>query len=182
MSCLLINLYLLGEAIPLSAFHEWRALTFALFNRQFAPPRWPQDTDAAFQQTIEKIISVIKPLASASVDLADLERRLQENVFVPAVELSQRLRRQRACWYVRFPHIMVASSLPQNEYTEPYIFRPDEMKDVDSPSDDEDDTSGCLKAVDIVITPSLYKSGNHDGEQYDVEYPVLKAEVSCMGH
>lgn len=75
---------------------------------------------------------------------------------------------------------MVASSVSQNEYTEPYLFRPDEMEDVDCPSEEEDDASGCLKAVEIVISPSLYKSGNQDGEQYDVEYPILKAEVSCI--
>lgn len=36
------------------------------------------------------------PMASPSANLPELERTLCENVFVPAVELSQVLRRQRA--------------------------------------------------------------------------------------
>ncbi|KAJ3547507.1 hypothetical protein NM208_g1481 [Fusarium decemcellulare] len=171
-----------GEAIPQFAFHEWRVLTFALLNKIFPLQNWQQDTDDAITKVMQVTMEVIRPLVSSNVPLPELEKTLRQNIYEPAIELSQLLRRQRACWYVRFPHIMAGNQLPENDYTAPYIFQPDTMKDIDGLEEDEDDNAGsghCLKAIDIVILPGLYKSGNHDGKKYDIEYLLLKAEVSC---
>lgn len=174
-----------------TAFHEWRALTLALFDKMYPASRWPAETvttiDSKVQATLGPILS-LGPSAAAGTVLAEFSQRLVANVFVPAVELSQVLRRQRACWYVRFLHVMTANVLPSNAYTVPYIFNRDLMRDVDADEDGDDEFmpgagvgggSVRLKAVDIVISPGLFKSGNHDGMQYDSEYPVEKAEVSC---
>lgn len=55
------------------------------------------------------------------------------------------------------------------------------MKDIDSQSEDGLETSvdHCLKSVEIVVTPALFKNGNHDGLRYDTESTMQKAEVSC---
>lgn len=122
-------------------------------------------------------------MVSCGMDNAVLKHRLRDNILLPAIELSQTLRRQRACWYVRFPHLMMAETVPPSEFTKPYLFQPSQMKDVDSLREDEGGNHGsesCLKVIKIVISSGLYKSGNHDGEQYDTEYPVAKAEVSCF--
>lgn len=120
-------------------------------------------------------------MALPTADLSELEHSLCENVFVPAVELSQVLRRQRAHWYSRFPHITSANIPLAEEYIEAYPFQPDQMRDVDSPEEDEDECrqDPCFKAVEIIIRPGLFKCGNNDGEQYEVESVVEKAQVSC---
>jgi hypothetical protein len=131
--------------------------------------------DGIMQTTLE----VIRPLGSPTADMAELKRTLLQNVFVPAVELSQVLRRQRAYWSVQFPHVMATKDLLSDEHTQPYIFKPDQMADIDS-SDEEADTRGqCLKSVDIIILPGLYKCGDNDGERYEIESVVEKAQVSC---
>ncbi|KAJ4203210.1 hypothetical protein NW767_005321 [Fusarium falciforme] len=128
---------------------------------------------------MQTTLEVIRPLRSPTADMDELERTLLENVFVPAVELSQVLRRQRAYWYVQFPRVMAAKGLLSDEHTRPYIFKPDQMADIDS-SDEEADARGqCLKSVDIIILPGLYKCGDNDGERYEIESVVEKAQVSC---
>ncbi|KAF5013316.1 hypothetical protein FDECE_666 [Fusarium decemcellulare] len=170
--------------IPEAARNATMALETTLLHSVFPLQNWQQDTDDSITKVMQVTMEVIKPLASSNVPLPELEKTLRQNIFEPAIELSQLLRRQRACWYVRFPHIMAGNQLPENDYTAPYIFQPDKMKDIDGLEEDEDDNAGsgsghCLKAIDIVILPGLYKSGNHDGKKYDIEYLLLKAEVSC---
>ncbi|KAF9874991.1 hypothetical protein CkaCkLH20_07685 [Colletotrichum karsti] len=157
-----------GEAITASTFHEWRTLTFSMFGNLYPRSHWSRSHELGdiLEETCRKVIQVVWPLISDGTDENDMMLRLEDNVFFPAIGLSQVLRRQRACC----------------EYTKPYLFQPGQMKDVDSLVEEEDDGSvpeHCLKVVDTVITPGLYKSGNHDGEQYDVVYPVEFAEVTC---
>ena len=46
-------------------------------------------------------------------------------------------------------------------------------------SDKEDSQVRNGKLVEIFVTPSLFKSGNSDGEQFDVESCVQRSEVKC---
>ncbi|KAJ4156411.1 hypothetical protein NW754_008039 [Fusarium falciforme] len=167
------------QEIDQSSYHEWRTLTLALLDKRFHSCPWTQDTMETLDDIMQTTLEVIRPLGSPTADMAELERTLFENVFVPAVELSQVLRRQRAYWYVQFPHVMAAKDLLSDEHTQPYIFKPDQMADIDS-SDEEADARGqCLKSVDIIILPGLYKCGDNDGERYEIESVVEKAQVSC---
>ncbi|KAJ3457159.1 hypothetical protein FSOLCH5_011745 [Fusarium solani] len=167
------------EEIDQSSYHEWRTLTLALLDKRFHSCPWTQDTMETLDGIMQTTLEVIRPLGSPTADMAELKRTLLQNVFVPAVELSQVLRRQRAYWSVQFPHVMATKDLLSDEHTQPYIFKPDQMADIDS-SDEEADTRGqCLKSVDIIILPGLYKCGDNDGERYEIESVVEKAQVSC---
>ncbi|KAJ4179696.1 hypothetical protein NW755_012252 [Fusarium falciforme] len=167
------------QEIDQSSYHEWRTLTLALLDKRFHSCLRTQDTCETLDKIIQTTLEVIRPLGSPTADMVELERTLLKNVFIPAVELSQVLRRQRAYWYVQFPHIKAAKNLLSDEHTQPYIFKPDQMADIDS-SDEEADARGqCLKSVDIIILPGLYKCGDNDGEQYEIKSVVEKAQVSC---
>ncbi|RSL54236.1 hypothetical protein CEP54_009997 [Fusarium duplospermum] len=162
-----------------SSYHEWRALTFALLDKSF-PSTQDRNTIEALNDAVRKTLELIRPMASPKASLYELEGTLCEDIFVPAVELSQVLRRQRAHWYLRFPHMTAANVPLGDEYVEACSFQPDQMTDVDSPEDeDEPGQNHYLKAVDIIILPGLYKCGNNDGEQYEIESVVEKAQVSC---
>ncbi|KAM6516432.1 hypothetical protein FALCPG4_014616 [Fusarium falciforme] len=169
----------ISSEIDQSSYHEWRTLTLALLDKRFHSCLWTQDTSETLNNIMQTTLEVIRPLGSPTADMVELERTLLENVFIPAVELSQVLRRQRAYWYVQFPHIKAAKNLLSDERMQPYIFKPDQMADIDS-SDEEADARGqCLKSVDIIILPGLYKCGDNDGEQYEIKSVVEKAQVSC---
>ena len=49
----------------------------------------------------------------------------------------------------------------------------------DEDGDEEDAHIQERKIVEIFITPGLFKSGNSDGELFDVEMCVERSEVRC---
>lgn len=152
----------------------------ALLSKVYPPARWPQDTINSVEDKVDFTLKVIHPLNSKP-DIGELRQKLIDNVFLPALEFSQLLRRQCASWSVRFPPLMPVNPLPHDEYAVIVVFEASTMEDVDSQSEDDLETSvdHCLKSVEIVVTPALVKSGNHDGLRYDTESTMKKAEVSC---
>lgn len=137
--------------------------------------KWPLETKASIQAAAEDTFDLLRLLAPSVTDLDEQKTRLVDNIFTLAAEVSQLLRRQRACWYVRFPH----GSPSQNSLL---LFDVNSMRCADVPDGEDDEgaaQSNCEKAVTFVIAPSLVKSGNHDGDQYESERYVEKAEVSC---
>ena len=101
-------------------------------------------------------------------------------VIVKAVTLSQNLRCQRAHWSVRHPGDI--NQRVQSELSDGLVFfdqatMEDRYGDEDSDKEDSQVRNG--KLVEIFVTPSLFKSGNSDGEQYDVESCVQRSEVKC---
>ena len=49
----------------------------------------------------------------------------------------------------------------------------------DEDSDRRSIPTSSLKRVEIVISPSVWKCGNTDGERYDVEFCVERSWVNC---
>jgi len=90
-------------------------------------------------------------------------------IFLDAIKVAQFLRRQRACWSVRFP---ITSS-------DALFFDPVSMKDDSSDDDDEDQYpfQSRQQYVELVVTPGLWKRGDEHGEHFEVENPVYKATV-----
>ncbi|KPM39249.1 hypothetical protein AK830_g7312 [Neonectria ditissima] len=171
-----------GGAITLTAFHQWRTITMSLLAKVHPPSRWSQSQDTMnfIEDQVDLTLSIIRPLGSHPDD-SEQRKKLMDNIFIPAIEFSQFLRRQRACWSVRFPNLAPTSAVPPSESVA-HLFDRATMEDRDSLADDDlEDASSdqCLKSVEIVVTPVLFKSGNHDGIKYDVVSPVRKAEVSC---
>ena len=107
----------------------------------------------------------------------------QENelsrILAEAVDLSKQLRCQRAYWSVRYPGSDIgqgdsqrgASSFDENIMVEKFT------------QDDNDDgvssTEYEEKNIEVIVTPGLFKRGNTDGEQFEVEYCRQKAIVKC---
>ncbi|KAH7160461.1 hypothetical protein B0J13DRAFT_644091 [Dactylonectria estremocensis] len=177
-----------GGAMTPTSFHRWRTTTMALLGKVYPAGRWTQDTIDSIEEQVDFALSVIKPLTTRA-DEEELRVKLIQNIFIPAVELSQLLRRQCASWSVRFPILLDADGLQQSEGAVFNVFEPSKMKDMDSQSDDDDDDDDgglvasadhCLKAVEIFVRLALFKSGNHDGLRYDIVSTVQKAEVSCV--
>ncbi|KAI0849513.1 hypothetical protein F5Y00DRAFT_269499 [Daldinia vernicosa] len=165
-----------GHAITLSSFHQWRAVTMALLAKKY-----PDFTEEDVMiENAASVLKVINPLGHER----DTTQRLIENVYKPALELSRLLRRQRASWSVRFPATRQQPVPGGNTAAIPTalraIFDDGVMKDMDL--DEEEIPSSdqyCHKYVEIIVGPALFKSGNIDGEQYDMENVIEKAEVSC---
>ena len=105
-------------------------------------------------------------------------------VLLQAVKLSQTLRCQRACWSVRHPGDAVHPRLqPETPGSRDTLIFFDVATMNDKHGDDNSDEEGApaqyRKVVDIFITPGLFKSGNSDGEQFDIETCVERSEVKC---
>ncbi|KAI0118625.1 hypothetical protein GGR51DRAFT_497110 [Nemania sp. FL0031] len=165
-----------GDSATLNEFNQWRSLTMSLLSKKY-----PGVSEEATNLLEERVGHALRPILSA-VPMADMEhakQKLIENVYKPALELSQLLRRQRALWSVRFPY---ANSQSRNGSNTP-VFNEVFMKDTDDVEDEGEPGHHdvrTLKWVDIVVTPLLYKSGTIDGKQYDVENVVERAEVFCV--
>ena len=107
----------------------------------------------------------------------DEERRKLHDGLLPilgsALELSRSLRGQRACWSLHLP-------LPGT------LFNSQTMKDKDDDEDSDDDEmkqyghTTRQRVVEIAITPGLFKRGTSDGERYESETCIVRAEVRCV--
>jgi hypothetical protein len=99
-------------------------------------------------------------------------------IFVEAVHLSQFLRRQRAMWSVRFPQRPVLLGRTEELHQRGQLmFDPASMKDEYGEDEEVDREVLKRQLVELVITPTLYKRGNLNGERFDVEYAAVPAWV-----
>ena len=160
--------------------------------------RYSDISDEAGNMMLESsaaVVGVIQPCGGTlgKAEVHDAMQRLVDNVYKPALNLSRLLRRQRASWCVRFPPVErqasaegrgTAASMPGGVvYAFPKIFDGYYMKDVDFDGDEEDEarpTTYLHKHIEVIVGPGLFKSGNIDGERYDMETVLEKSEVSCM--
>lgn len=95
-------------------------------------------------------------------------------IFVDATKLAQFLRRQRACWSVRFPTTPGGTSDPAYNSLR---FDSSCMKDDTLDEEDEHRLQGRQHYVELVVTPGLGKRGDEHGEHFESENCVSKASV-----
>ena len=114
------------------------------------------------------ILDVVGPLAPKD-QREQLANDLQ-GILVQAITFSQTLRCQRASWSVR--HVVRrASSNDQPVYFDKSIM-------VNERGDASDDGDGPYRRlVEFVVSPALFKRGDTDGEQYDIETCLELAKV-----
>ena len=116
------------------------------------------------------ILEMISPWAKSTEDLRRIEANLQ-GVIQKAIDMALVLRKQRACWTVRFP-------------SPPATFDANIMEDIDG--DDEDGEGEERMAMDrhvaLFIFPGLYKRGNAGGEHYDIESCLIKTKVQPLDY
>ena len=123
----------------------------------------------------QKILAVVRPLAPKD-KRAQLEEDL-EAILLQAVQLSQTLRCQRASWSIRHPVPPQAASRGLPVLLNPLVM---EDKHGDDDSDSDEKSPQYQRVVQIIMSPALFKRGNTDGEQFDVEACVQRAEVVSL--
>ncbi|KAK7398437.1 hypothetical protein QQX98_012188 [Neonectria punicea] len=169
------------EAITLTAFHQWRTITMSLLGKVYPQTRWSQDTMNTIEDKADFALSVIRPLASHPDD-GELRQKLLINIFIPAVEFSQFLRRQRACWSVRFPSLTPANALPRSEPVA-NLFDRTTMEDRDSLAEDDLEdasTDHCLNLKFDTIIRSLIQQILALVSLDSISLPLATELVKCL--
>lgn len=128
--------------------------------------------EARVTDCCDHIMGLIAPWV-VKRDRRALEEELLAILF-SAVSLSKTLRCQRALWSVR----QVGESASRDK---PILFDEEIMEDkhADENSDGEDIPTANGRHVEIVVSPGLFKRGNTDGEQFEFESCIERAEVKC---
>ena len=126
-----------------------------------------------------RIMSLVANWVMAE-DRGKLEDGLRK-ILSYAVELSQTLRCQRAFWSIRQAGSL-SSRTSNARYADSLLYFDEGTMDDKYAGEDSDGSSiptPSRKIVEIVISPSLWKRGNTDGERFDAEFCVERSEVKC---
>jgi hypothetical protein len=166
-------------AISLRDLNDWRALTVELLSRIDLGNTAKQDMDGFLHVQSHAIMQTVGLWAPS-----DTHQELGQNIFnilANAIQFSQLLRRQRACWYVRGPTArgrFDGDSTPQN--SSQVFFDRTFMRDDDVDECDDLEVEGkARKSVELIICPGLFKRGNADGERFDTESCIVPQLVKC---
>ena len=118
---------------------------------------------------LKKIMNHLAPFAGIDTTPTLSTPRVEielEHIIARAVNLDAEMWRQKAFFY------------PGKLRVDPntfYQFNPDSMELWETPLKDH---VGELPEVTLIVSPSLLKSGNSDGDSYDVNQVVVKSQVS----
>ena len=146
---------------------KYRAFTASLVSRSKVIQSTGIDKEQGFVNCVKSILDVVSPLAPKDQS-EQLASDLQE-ILIQAVKLSQTLRCQRASWSVR--HVV-----PRASSNDPVHFDGSVMVNERDDAGDDGHQS-YRRLVEVVVSPALFKRGNTDGEQYDVETCIVRAKV-----
>ncbi|KAL8879399.1 MAG: hypothetical protein Q9198_002978 [Flavoplaca austrocitrina] len=152
--------------------HDWRVLTTTLVSRLDSTSK----TGNGMESHVISCCEYIMRLVGQWVRNRDC-RTMKEDLLLllfNAVELSKILRCQRAQWSVRQVDNPSSSK-------DVILFDGETMEDKHSEedSDGEDIPTPSGKRVEIIVSPGLFKRGNTDGEQFEYESCIERAEVKC---
>jgi len=146
-------------------FNDWRALTAELLLRG------KERNETEVQTQIRWVEELMEPWA-----LTDLDDEKLSDILSDAIRLSQLLRLQRSCWSIKFPDVPVTDPDVSEIRARPYEPHTMSAQDFD---DYRDDLKAPSKVpVEFVIFPMLYKRGTIEGEQFELDSLVKKAEVT----
>jgi len=114
------------------------------------------------------ILEMISTWAKPTEDLQKIEANLK-GIIQKAIDMALVLRKQRACWSIKFP-------------PPPAIFDDKIMEDIDGDDEGDGDEGEMVidRGVALFIFPGLYKRGNADGEHYDIESCLVKTKVQLL--
>lgn len=126
-----------------------------------------------------RIMSLVANWVAAE-DQGKLEDGLRE-ILSDAVKLSQTLRCQRASWSIRQAGSFVNRAPNAGRVDSLLYFDERTMDDKygDEDSDGRSIPTSSSKKVEIIISSSLWKRGDTNGERYDSEFCAERSEVKC---
>ncbi|RPB20880.1 hypothetical protein L211DRAFT_892042 [Terfezia boudieri ATCC MYA-4762] len=166
------NLFRGQPEITPRELNDWRAFTVALISRIEARTTGSQQERAVSKQEKHSasILEMISAWAKPTEDPKNIEAYLK-GIIQEAIEMALVLRKQRACWSVKFP-------------PPPAIFDAKIMEDIDGDDEGYEHEEGMVinRRVALFIFPGLYKRGNADGEHYDIESCLIKTKVQTLDH
>ncbi|KAF8453358.1 hypothetical protein BGX38DRAFT_417897 [Terfezia claveryi] len=164
------NLFRGQPEITPRELNDWRAFTVALVSRMEARTTGTHQEGVVSKQEKHSasILEMIYAWAKPTEDPKNIEANLK-GIIQKAIEMALVLRKQRACWSIKFP-------------PPPALFDARIMEDIDG--DDEgyehEDEMVINRRVALFIFPGLYKRGNADGEHYDIESCLVKTKVQPL--
>jgi len=164
------RLHTSGSKIDDRELNDWRALTVELLAKAAGEKATlPEDTSVYLKCLETFVMRLMAPWAAFGMGDTRNNFRNLSDILKDAVKLSQRLRRQRPCWSVRFPRrTPTPEEIAQGNITLLW-YKPDTMRDPKV-----DDTKGSLAEVrnlpiEFVVFPRLLKRGTLEGDQFDKE-------------
>ena len=176
---LLVLTHLDRNLILVRDFHDWRALTATLISRLNTYNQKDEGTETGTTPCSTRIMSLVANWVAAE-DQGKLEDGLLE-ILSDAVKLSQTLRCQRAFWSIRQAESFLNRTPEAGRADSLLYFDQGTMDDKygEEDSDGRSISTSSRKMVKIIISPSLWKRGNTDGERYGSEFCVERSEVMC---
>ncbi|KAF8415363.1 hypothetical protein EV426DRAFT_630027 [Tirmania nivea] len=146
--------------------NDWRAFTVGLISRiEATATATAQTGSVTTEQHIASVLRITSAWAKRSGDGQLIKEGLKK-IMLLAMQLALMLRKQRACWSVKFP--------PPSATYDPQC-----MSDIGAEDEDDEnrEKKGMERQVLLWIFPGLYKQGNADGEHYDRESCIVKSTV-----
>ncbi|RDI80094.1 hypothetical protein Vi05172_g9926 [Venturia inaequalis] len=160
--------------------HDWRALTAELLSKTSGQGSQSKATQEHLRNMVKDVMSVVAPWTNHPCEGGQTLDNLSDQLFMTyldAVNFSQLLRRQRACWSVKFPKRVPAALEDGVADFGNLRVDPGSMAGVLDEDEDRDPEKLGRQFVEIVVTPALWKRGNMAGEQFETEHTFVKAVV-----
>ena len=180
VDCALMQIAQDRKSISARELHDWRALTTTLVSKL-------DDGTSKTGEGMEKHVTHCSNRIMAVVGnwvATENRKALEEDLLtalLQAVKLSQTLRCQRAYWSVRHLGDTIYPGPQSGPPNGLVFFNEASMDDKygEGDSDEEGANEPFSKIVEVFVTPGLFKSGNSDGERFDIETCVERSEVKC---
>ncbi|KAK6538416.1 hypothetical protein TWF694_010001 [Orbilia ellipsospora] len=165
-----------------TAFHKWRCLTLSMLQSLSPVTDIHKTFQSQIQDRCQEMAGIIQEIQGQGetgtpepgADELELDLR---GIFREAVKLSSELRGQKAAFDIRFPSTHTipgsddtsSSHLSSSRAQETLRLEPSWMKAEE----------GSTSIVQYVLEPAIIKSGNGNGEDYNIAGPLIKATVVC---
>lgn len=165
--------------------HDWRAFTVELLSKGDRGHGPEEDMNKHLYDVCQPLLDALQPWTSpdSRPEVAEQLHRILRD----AVKFSQVLRRQRASWSIRN---LSATAARRDAAAEGgggggdggrCKFVAGVMRDVDDEGYSSDEQGGFgVRYVSMLIEPGLFKRGNADGENFEIESCMSAALVLCL--
>ena len=158
--------------------NDWRAFTVEVLSKIDQGRKAEDENGNHLRNICQPLLEAALPWMPPDAQL-DVTKQLHA-IFRDAVALSQTLRCQRASWSVRNLNAIIKYIPKEPGKRVKHRFVSKAMRDVDDEGYAPKDQHGFSERyVTILIEPSLFKRGDADGGNFEVETCISPALVQC---
>ena len=175
------NTWLLGLALQdsgssnstpgIERFHDWRVRS-----THFISKLETHDRDKAIATAVHNMVDSLKTIASSAISHGQVEHMRQDatGIMHKAAELDKIFRLSKAHFHVFITRVKLPLVSPPKFN---FGFDPETMECIETiPISDLD---GSVPAVDLAVSPGIFKAGNADGANYGTERVLVKLRALC---